>query len=68
MLPQTDVQTMDERSSAANGRGAGQRMHKQWLGLAPEDHIVALLYLGYPAIPRTERRPIPFADKTTWML
>lgn len=40
---------------------------KQWLKLAPEDHIVAFLYLGYPAIPRQERRPIPFQEKTTWL-
>lgn len=40
---------------------------KQWLGLAPEDHIVAFLYLGYPAIPRLARHPTPFAEKTTWL-
>lgn len=40
---------------------------KQWFGLAPEDHIVAFLYLGYPAIPRQERRPLPFQGKTTWL-
>lgn len=39
---------------------------KRWFGLAPDDHIVAFLYLGYPAIPRQERRPIPFQEKTTW--
>ena len=40
---------------------------KQWLKLAPEDHIVAFLYLGYPAIPRQQRRPVPFQEKTTWL-
>ena len=40
---------------------------KQWLKLAPEDHIVAFLYLGYPAIPRQERRPIAFQEKTAWL-
>ncbi len=39
---------------------------KQWLGLAPDDHIVSLLYVGYPAIPRLERNPITFSEKTTW--
>lgn len=39
---------------------------KQWLRLAPEDHIVAFIYLGYAAIPRQERHPIPFQQKTTW--
>ncbi|HXR65438.1 MAG TPA: nitroreductase [Ktedonobacteraceae bacterium] len=40
---------------------------KQWFGLAPEDHIVAFLYLGYPAIPHQERQPIPIERKTTWL-
>lgn len=40
---------------------------KGWLGLAPEDHIVAFVYLGFPAIPKLERHPIPFAEKTTWL-
>jgi nitroreductase len=39
---------------------------KQWLGLAPGEHIVSFLYVGFPAIPRLERRPIPFEEKTTW--
>jgi len=33
-MPQTEVQTMADRSPAANGGGAGQRTHKQWLVLA----------------------------------
>jgi nitroreductase len=40
---------------------------KHWLGIAPEDAIVAFIYLGYPAIPKTERHPIPFQEKTTWL-
>ncbi|HEX7736897.1 MAG TPA: nitroreductase [Ktedonobacteraceae bacterium] len=40
---------------------------KQWLGLNPEDHIVAFLYLGYPAIPAQERHPIPCTEKTNWL-
>ncbi len=40
---------------------------KQWLGLAPQDHIVAFLYLGYPAISTQERRPIPIKEKTSWL-
>ena len=39
---------------------------KQWLGLTPEEHIVSFLYAGFPAIPRLERKPIPFEEKTTW--
>lgn len=40
---------------------------KQWLGLTPEEHIVSLLYAGFPAIPRLERKPTPFEEKTTWL-
>ncbi len=40
---------------------------KQWLGLATEDSIVAVLYVGYPAISATERQPVPFDTKTTWL-
>jgi len=39
---------------------------KQWLGLMPEEHIVSFLYAGFPAIPRLERKPIPFTEKTIW--
>jgi nitroreductase len=40
---------------------------KHWLGLAPTDHIVSILYLGYPAIPQLTRTPQPIAEKTTWL-
>ncbi len=40
---------------------------KQWLGLVPEDHIVAFVYLGFPAIPKLERHPTHFEEKTTWL-
>ena len=40
---------------------------KQWLGLSTEDSIVAVLYVGYPAISSTERQPLPFDTKTTWL-
>jgi nitroreductase len=40
---------------------------KQWLGLVPGEHIVAFLYVGYPAIPHLERVPISFEEKTTWL-
>src|SRR6266851_2260713 len=40
---------------------------KQWLGLAPAENIVSMLYVGFPAIPRLERVPIPFEQKTTWL-
>ena len=38
----------------------------QWLGLESCEHIIAFLYVGYPAIPRLERIPISYKDKTTW--
>jgi nitroreductase len=40
---------------------------KQWLGLAPGEHIVAFLYAGFPAMARLERVPISFEEKTTWL-
>ncbi len=40
---------------------------KRWLGIDPEDHITAFVYLGFPAIPKIERHPIPFEEKTTWL-
>jgi len=40
---------------------------KRWLGIQEEDHIVALLDIGFPAVPHREQLPRPFADKTTWL-
>lgn len=40
---------------------------KQKLGLSPQDHIVSFLYVGFPAIPRLERKPVPYEEKTTWL-
>jgi nitroreductase len=40
---------------------------KQWLDLDPGDSIVSFLYVGYPAIPRIERTPISFKQKTRWV-
>jgi nitroreductase len=40
---------------------------KQWLGLAPAEHIVAFVYVGFSAIPALERVPTPFEEKTTWL-
>src|SRR3984957_15861874 len=45
MLPQTDLQTMAERSPAANGGGAGRRTHKPWLVLAVAGILVAAVLL-----------------------
>ncbi len=62
--------TIEEMGLAAQwrtGDAAYDPRVKQWLGLAPEDHIVAFLYLGYPAIPHIERHPTPVAEKTTWL-
>ena len=40
---------------------------RQWLGLVPAEHIVAFVYVGFPAMPALERVPIPFGEKTTWL-
>lgn len=49
------------------GDAAYDRHVKKWLGLTPEHHLVALLYLGFPAIPQQQRFPIHFEKKTTWL-
>jgi nitroreductase len=40
---------------------------KAWLGLTPAHAIVAIIYLGYSAIPYTARHPTPAEEKTTWL-
>lgn len=40
---------------------------KAFLGLEPHDHIVALLYLGYPVSTRSPQPRAPVATKTTWL-
>jgi nitroreductase len=40
---------------------------KSWFGLAPKDHIVAFIYVGFPKCPRQERIPTHFSSKTTWL-
>jgi nitroreductase len=62
--------TAEEMGLAAmwrTGDAAYDPQVKQWLGLAPEDHIVAFVYLGFPSIPKLERHPTPFEEKTTWL-
>jgi nitroreductase len=62
--------TAEEMGLAAmwrTGDAAYDPRIKQWLGLATEDHIVALVYLGFPAIPKLERHPTHSAEKTTWL-
>ncbi len=39
---------------------------KAYFGLSPEEHIVGFVYVGYPAIPHSERIPAPFQTKTEW--
>lgn len=60
----------EERGLAAmwrTGDAAYDPRVKQWLGLAPRDHIVAFLYVGYAAIVRQPRHPQSFEEKTTWL-
>jgi nitroreductase len=49
------------------GEAAYDSRVKQKLGLSPDDHIVAFLYVGFPAIPRLQRQPVPYEEKTTWL-
>lgn len=49
------------------GEAAYDPFVKQWFGLSARDHIVAFVYLGYPALTLQERSPIPFEEKTSWL-
>ena len=40
---------------------------KQWFGLSTATHLVALVYLGFPAIHLVGRCPTPVEAKTTWL-
>jgi len=62
--------TAEELGLAAmwrTGEAAYDPRVKEWLRLAPGEHLVAFVYLGYPAIPRLERFPIPVEEKTVWL-
>lgn len=62
--------TAEEMGLAAmwrTGDAAYEPRIKQWLGLNSEDHIVAFVYLGYPAIPKLDRHPTNIDNKTTWL-
>lgn len=49
------------------GPAASDLMVKQFLGLEPDQHILAFVYVGYPAAaPEMYERP-PFSAKTVWM-
>src|SRR2546426_1747427 len=62
--------TAEELGLAAmwrTGDAAYDTRVKTWLGLEPEEHIVAFVYLGFPGMPRLERNPTPASAKTTWL-
>jgi nitroreductase len=40
---------------------------KALLGLAPDQELIAFLYLGYPATPTEPRQRPGFEDRTTWL-
>ena len=40
---------------------------KQFLGLKPEQHVLAMLYLGYPLAPLQVHPRLGFEDRTTWV-
>lgn len=40
---------------------------KAILGLAPDQELIAFLYLGYPATPAEPRERPGFEDRTTWL-
>jgi nitroreductase len=49
------------------GSSAYQDEVKEFLGFTPQQHLIAFLYIGYPAVePPTEPRP-GYEDHTIWM-
>lgn len=40
---------------------------KEFLGLAPDQHLIALVYLGYPAAEPGAANRLGFEDRTVWM-
>jgi nitroreductase len=40
---------------------------KAFFGLEPEEHLVGFVYVGYPAVPVSDRQPTPFSEKTRWL-
>ncbi len=49
------------------GEDASNPHLKEFLGLEPDQHLIALLYIGYPAVePKSVLRP-GFEDRTVWM-
>src|SRR5215472_5843717 len=49
------------------GDAAYDPLVKGWFGLTAEDHIVAFVYVGFPAQNRQMRVPTHFSAKTTWL-
>jgi nitroreductase len=49
------------------GAGAREEDVKRFLGLNPEQHLIAFVYIGYPEpMPAPRERPA-YEDRTTWM-
>jgi nitroreductase len=40
---------------------------KEFLGFAPDQHILAFIYVGYPEIPPEPRERLGFEDRVTWI-
>ena len=40
---------------------------KAFFDLGPDEHIVGFVYVGYAAVPRPERHPASFQNKTRWL-
>ncbi len=62
--------TAEELGLAAiwrTGDAAYAPLIKRWLGLDLEDHIVAFIYLGYPATQLAKRQPQAADSKTVWL-
>lgn len=60
---------IEEEGLAAIWRSGGPAYEpriKEFLGIKPQEHIVGFVYLGYPAVRRTEAHRTPYTQKTEW--
>lgn len=60
---------IEEAGLAAIWRSGGPAYEpriKEFLGIKPHEHIVGFVYLGYPAVRRTEAYRTPHQQKTEW--
>jgi hypothetical protein len=49
------------------GSAATDPRVKSFLGLDPDQHLIALVYIGYPQVNKVPVQRPSFIDRTAWM-